>query len=76
MRHHRIVIGQRFGKWKILSRVQESTGAVIDAVWHCQCACGRAGQVRQWNLVSGRSTGCFDCRFVGKVKRKRLVKRA
>ena len=52
--------GQKFGKLTVIAR--DLTASIGNAVWICQCDCGRSVTVRSNNLVSGntRSCGCVQ----------------
>lgn len=57
--------GQRFGKWKVLSRANSGKNGHIH--WLCQCDCGRKRIVHGRNLRNGTSPGC---QFCGRKERK------
>lgn len=52
--------GKRYGKWTVLRRVPNVKGR-RDALWACQCVCGRESVVTGGNLRSGGSTQCRWC---------------
>ena len=47
--------GKVFGKWKVLS--YSFTKSYHD-YWHCICECGNEKDVRDYNLISGKSKSC------------------
>jgi hypothetical protein len=56
-------IGQRFGKWIVLSRYGKQGK---QPTWLCKCDCGNKGIVPSYNLKIGRSTNC------GCVRREKM----
>ena len=53
------ITGEKFGKLKVLRRVENNRRG--DAMWLCQCECGNTKIVRGYNLRSGhtKSCGCY-----------------
>lgn len=49
--------GQRFGKWRVLSRANRNAAAV----WSVVCDCGQIGKVAGQSLREGRSQSCKSC---------------
>ena len=49
-------IGQRFGRWKVISEAKRSSGGFRN--WDCVCDCGKEKVVRQGHLMSGASRSC------------------
>lgn len=48
-------IGQKIGLWTILD---------VDGVdFKCRCQCGRTARVNKYNVVKGKSKGCYSCRI-------------
>lgn len=55
------IVGQRFGKWTVLSyEGKESHGLKI---YKCVCDCGKEGLVTRANLIGGSSTSCGCSRY-------------
>ena len=52
-------IGKRFGDLTVTSYAGKMNGSHY---WHCRCICGRELDVRQSNLMSGRTKGCGQVR--------------
>ena len=67
------LIGQKFGKWTILERAENSAGR--DSRWLCRCECGTEKIVYGKNLRNGRSTscGCYKKSNLSKLKRLDLT---
>lgn len=57
--------GQRFGKWKVVSRLP-SRGH--NTLWKCRCDCGTEAPVQAGSLKDGSSTQCVRCRVDGTRK--------
>lgn len=53
------LVGQRFGKWTVLSRA--SNGKNRQARWLCRCDCERENIVAGIDLRNGHSKGCRSC---------------
>lgn len=54
--HSLDLIGERFGRWRVVSKSHVSNyGAVF---WRCQCDCGEERAVAAESLRSGKSTSC------------------
>lgn len=49
--------GQKFGRWTVVS----TTSSRVHSSWICLCECGETGVVSRYNLIAGRSQGCFKC---------------
>ena len=49
------ILGQRFGRWTVLSR---AANIGTRAVWHCRCDCGAEADVRGDALRRGKSLSC------------------
>jgi len=47
--------GQRFGGWRVLTRVLRADRKIH---WRCRCDCGQERDVNTENLTSGRSKSC------------------
>lgn len=50
------LIGQKFGRWTVLERAENSVSR--DSRWLCKCDCGTEKIVYGKNLRNGRSTSC------------------
>jgi hypothetical protein len=55
----KIVGGQRFGHWTVLSRAESDRHRNIR--WVCKCDCGVTRNVLSPSLLSGRSRSCRNC---------------
>jgi hypothetical protein len=58
--------GQQFGEWLVLKldRVEEvdyPSGFKRQRFWLCRCSCGLEREVRQNDLVSGKTSKCSGC---------------
>ena len=53
--------GQRFGKWFVLKRMQNSKQD--KAMWLCRCDCGQEKTVLSSNLRGGYSKSCRSCQI-------------
>lgn len=49
--------GRTFGKWTVVRL--HSKGSKTR--WWCRCLCGHERDVVSGNLLSGQSTGCYEC---------------
>ena len=47
--------GQKFGRWTVLYRVLNNNNRVT---WHCQCDCGKEGNITANDLKRGHSKSC------------------
>lgn len=54
------LLGQRFGKLKVIEKTNQRQGRHI--IWKCQCECGNIVYVLSTHLTSGHTTscGCID----------------
>lgn len=50
------LVGQRFARWTVLSRAENTASG--QPRWLCQCDCGNQKAVTRTVLVDGRSTSC------------------
>jgi hypothetical protein len=66
--------GQTFKKWTVMAG-PSVTGANYAKLWTCQCACGSVKEVRQSNLLSGKSGSCGCLHEVSRETRQRLSDR-
>jgi hypothetical protein len=53
------LVGQRFGAWTVLRKLDDYPEGTVK--WHCICDCGNTADVATNNLRSGRSTRCRSC---------------
>ena len=62
-----VEVGDKFGKWNILSESEKRSGN--NRMMVCQCECGNTGIVAATVLASGRSKSCGKCNIakVGEV---------
>jgi len=51
-------IGRKINDWKIVGVVSTPKGIA----WMCECKCGRVKQQKVWNVKSGKSKMCRECR--------------
>lgn len=51
--------GQTFGQWKVLYFAKKNQ--YNQAIWHCQCSCGKEVDVLATSLKSGKSSRCVEC---------------
>lgn len=51
--------GRQFGLWKVICRGNNSRWG--QAMWICECACGKKMLMPGSDLVRGRSRGCRPC---------------
>lgn len=59
------ISGQRFGKWTVLNEAgRDGRG---EALWYCQCDCGRTKKITGFSLRSGHSKSCLHCARKGKL---------
>lgn len=59
------LVGQRFGRWLVLSEVIERRHGKI--LWNCVCDCGTTGQRQTTHFTSGKSTSC-GCRTADRMR--------
>lgn len=54
------LIGQRFGRWTVISRAEDQVckDGYRNVMWNCRCDCGNEKAVRAKTLVSGQSKSC------------------
>lgn len=53
------LLGQRFGKWRVIRRV--GSDGYGNTLWLCHCDCGTKRNIVTQNLTKGYSTQCQDC---------------
>lgn len=51
------IVGQEFGRWRVISRVPNRPGR-RDAIWRCRCACGQERDIPAFTLRGGNSQSC------------------
>lgn len=51
-----IEVGKTIGEWEILERIDST-------YYKCRCSCGNIRKVSAWNLKTGRSKSCGECKF-------------
>jgi hypothetical protein len=61
------LIGMKFGKLKVISKIPASNGQ--RCLWNCVCDCGNKTKSRAYNLTHGRSKSC------GCANKENLAKR-
>lgn len=63
------LIGQRFGRWKVISLDEKLTKEKHSTYWICKCDCGTIKSVACASLKSGQSIscGCFKKEFTSKL---------
>ena len=63
--------GQHFGRWTVLYR--NGSDKYHNAIWHCQCECGREKDIKGYILRRGisRSCGCLQKETVSKLNKER-----
>jgi len=66
--------GQRFHKWTVIAGPRVA-GANHSKLWICRCCCGTEKEVRQDNLLSGKSGSCGCLREVSQETRQLLSDR-
>ena len=52
------LVGRRFGRLLVLSRVMAKTGHQRRSMWECECSCGNKKSVRTNELLNGDTTSC------------------
>lgn len=52
------IVGERFGRWVVLSRSERRNSAGDRVYLNCRCDCGIEKEVQRSGLVSGASTSC------------------
>lgn len=52
--------GQKFGRWRVVSRAENAitVSGHYFTRWNCECECGTKREVNANSLLSGRSTSC------------------
>jgi hypothetical protein len=70
----RIHPGQSFNKWTVIAGPRIA-GANHSKFWTCRCSCGTEKEVRQDNLLSGKSRSCGCLREVSNETRQLLSDR-
>lgn len=65
------LVGQKFGRWTVLKRVENLTSR--DTKWLCRCECGTEKIVFGKNLRNGRSTSC-GC-YKKELNKKNMIER-
>jgi len=74
MRKEQINPGQQFSKWTVTGG-PSIKGANHSKFWTCRCACGTEKEVRQDNLLSGKSGSCGCHHEVSRETRQLLSDR-
>ncbi len=59
-RQRTVVIGKRFGRLKVLRRVESR-----EQKWRCVCTCGKTTEVFSTNLIRGKAASCGSHRPTG-----------
>lgn len=65
-----ITIGQRFGRWTVVSKAGQNNHR--ENTWRCRCDCGKEQDVPTGSLRSGRSQ---SCRCLGRERRDEGLRR-
>lgn len=55
------IIGQRFGKWLVLSSAIEGETIDKEFRWVCQCDCGKISKITDKVLRGNRNKSCLQC---------------
>jgi hypothetical protein len=55
------MIGQAFGKWKVIAETERKLTKKNLKACICQCECGTKRIVAEQYLTSGRSKSCGNC---------------
>lgn len=59
MEKHHIQIGDRFGRWEVISEVfKKQEGQRSRPFVLCKCACGNHGEIKIYDLTYGKSQSC------------------
>lgn len=71
----RILLGQQFGRLRVVERARNRAGIVY---WWCECYCGRSLSVRATSLANGstRSCGCLHAESARQRGRERATGQA
>lgn len=69
------LIGQKFGRWTVISEAPKHYMPSGDSkvMWNCLCECGNTGVVSSNNLKNGTSSSC-GC-YHDEIAKKRMTKR-
>ena len=62
------MIGETFGKLKVLQMIENERSKEGNFIWECQCECGNVLKVSTSNLKSGNTTSC------GCTRKEKLIK--
>lgn len=65
------ILGEVFGSWVVLRKLQKNTSG--NMMWECRCLCGNIHEVSGSDLRIGRSTRCVTCRSGDFKKEIRLT---
>lgn len=67
--------GQKFGKLLVIERTENPNNKKKCKYWKCICDCGKESIQPTTNLLSGKSTECWDCSHIttGLKRRRSLV---
>jgi hypothetical protein len=68
-----IMIGRRFGRWRVLRRAGSGRGR--EARWECVCDCGTKRDVSAASLIHGRTKSCGCLHSEQLSKRMREIHR-
>lgn len=68
------LVGKKYGRWTVISRVQNHVSPSGQSVpmWRCKCDCGNEGTIAGYALRGGRSKSC-GC-YCNEESSKRLFK--
>ena len=70
------LIGQRFGKLEVIENMGSDPNSKKKKIkWKCICDCGKDTYVTTTDLVSGKTSQCWDCAHLatGRAKRKSRI---
>ena len=52
-------VGRKINEWTIVDYVLREKGVA----WICRCKCGKEVEQKVWNIKSGKSKMCRECRI-------------
>lgn len=71
MKNSKSLIGQNFGKWTVLKKVENYKNG--NARYLCKCECGKESEVNAHSLLYGKSKSC-GCHFINDLSGERFGK--
>lgn len=63
--------GKRFGRWTVIKRAEDRKSKIY---WLCKCDCGKKKEVREENLINGKSKSC-GCSKREETSREKMIGR-